>query len=148
MRLVIQRVASASVTVENKIVGEITKGLLVLTGFEHSDSNVDLKQVATKLIEMRIFPNQAGRFDLSVKDINGEILLVPQFTLFADTTKGRRPDFFGAMEPKLASQKFDEFVKEVKTNSNLKVAQGIFGADMQVNLCNDGPVTIIYDSNI
>lgn len=145
MRLVIQRVTSASVVVDQKTVGSINTGLLVLVGFESADNSTNLDQVAQKLVEMRIFSNSAGRFDLAVKDVGGSILLVPQFTLFADTKKGRRPDFFGAMEPKLASEKFNQFVRSVKL-CGIAVEQGIFGADMQVALVNDGPVTIIYDS--
>ena len=146
MRLVIQRVNQASVKVNAEIVGQTSKGLMVLVGFHQADSNVDLNYVASKLIEMRIFSNAKGRFDLSVKEINGAVLLVPQFTLFADTRKGRRPDFFSAMNPKDAQVKFQLFVDAVKATGLEQVQTGIFGANMQVNLENDGPVTIIFDS--
>lgn len=145
MRLVIQRVTAGSVSVDNEEVGSITRGLVVLTAFHKNDTAVDLPAVANKLIRMRLFTNAAGRFDHSVQDINGGILLVPQFTLFADTRKGRRPDFFAAMDPTAARVKFDAFIAAVDALHS-PVASGIFGADMQVSLTNDGPVTIIYDS--
>lgn len=145
MRLVIQRVQSGSVTVASTVTGSIEQGLVVLVGFHQKDQNVDLAKVADKLIGMRIFSNTAGRFDLSVQDISGGILLVPQFTLFADTRKGKRPDLFAAMDPEIAAEQFETFLQAVRTR-HPRVESGVFGADMQVALINDGPVTIIYDS--
>lgn len=145
MRLVIQRVQSGTVTVASTVTGSIEQGLVVLVGFHQNDENVDLDKVADKLIGMRIFSNATGRFDLSVQDISGGILLVPQFTLFADTRKGKRPDLFAAMDPGLAVEKFEAFLQAVRAR-HPRVESGVFGADMQVALINDGPVTIIYDS--
>ena len=144
MRCVVQRVRSASVSVSDEIVGEISQGLLVLVGFSNEDEAPPLSAMAKKLYEMRIFANAEGRFDRSLSDVDGGILLVPQFTLFAETKKGRRPDFYKALKPELAQSFFDEFVKEVKQLTE-HTATGIFGADMQVALVNDGPVTIIVD---
>ncbi len=146
MRLVIQRVLEASVKVSDKIVGQIDHGLLVLVGFGKNNQNSDLAAVAQKLLELRIFANAEGRFDLSVSDVQGGILLVPQFTLFGDARKGRRPDFFSALPGVEANLKFTEFVDAVRSRTELPVETGEFGADMQVALINDGPVTIIYDS--
>lgn len=145
MRLVIQRVKSASVSVDGKIVGSISQGLMVLVGFHQSDTNPDLETASRKLIEMRIFSNDRGRFDHSVQDIGGSVLLVPQFTLFAKTDKGRRPDFFEAAKPDLAKAHFARFVATVE-QAGVPVASGTFGAEMQVELINDGPVTIILDT--
>jgi D-tyrosyl-tRNA(Tyr) deacylase len=145
MRLVIQRVTSSSVSVDGTVVGAIERGLVVLTGFHKNDHAVDLQAVANKLVTMRLFANASGKFDLSVQDVAGGILLIPQFTLFADTRKGRRPDFFAAMEPRQAKEKFERFIAVVN-ELHTPVASGIFGSDMQVALVNDGPVTITYDS--
>ena len=148
MKTVIQRVKSASVRVKNQIVGEIQSGLLVLVGFGRNDNPEVFKPTIEKIMHMRIFSNASGRFDHSVHELKGEVLLVPQFTLFADTSHGRRPEFFTALEPKTASAYFTQFAEEFKKISNLKVETGEFGADMQVELINDGPVTIIYESDI
>lgn len=147
MRIILQRVSKASVTVENEIVGEIKSGLLVLVGFSKTDTADSFKPVIEKLLTMRIFSNDKGKFDYSVTDIKGEILLVPQFTLFADVSRGRRPEFFTALEPSLAKKLFQEFFELFKKTTELKVASGIFGADMKVELLNDGPVTISFDSS-
>lgn len=142
MKIVIQRVSHASVTVSDSVIGSIEKGLLLLVGFGSKDASSILPAIADKIYQMRIFENEAGRFDRSLKDINGEILLVPQFTLYADTTKGRRPEFFGAMKPNLASELFDQFLAEFKKLGIKRVESGKFQANMQVELVNDGPVTI------
>jgi D-aminoacyl-tRNA deacylase len=142
MRVVIQRVNQASVKVEGKIVGEISRGLLLLVGLGEGDDEKILTPTANKILNMRIFPNEKGNFDKSVIDVAGGILLVPQFTLFADTSKGRRPEFFKALKPELAEPLFQKFV-ELFRNTGIKTEQGIFGADMKVTLENDGPVTII-----
>ncbi len=145
MRVVIQRVNYASITVDGKITGEIEKGLAVLVGFGREDDKTKLKPMAKKLLNMRIFSDDNGKFMFSLLDINGEILLVPQFTLYADTDKGRRPDFYNAMPPSEASLLFDALVQEMKKEAPSKVATGIFGADMKFKLENDGPVTIAVE---
>ncbi len=145
MKVHLQRVSSAAVHVDGAAVGTIDRGLLLLVGFGQNDTAAPLKPMAEKLCNMRIFPNDEGRFHFSVKDIQGGVLLVPQFTLFADTSKGRRPEFFGAMAPKEASALFDAFVEEFRSLGIQPVATGVFGADMKVSLVNDGPVTILVE---
>ena len=142
MKIVIQRVKRASVKVNDGIVGAIDQGLLLLVGIGVSDNASVFRPTAEKVYQMRIFENDHGRFDKSLKDVDGEILLVPQFTLFADTSKGRRPEFFGAMRPETAAPLFNEFVEEFRKLGVKKVATGEFGANMLVELANDGPVTI------
>ena len=146
MRFVLQRVKYARVIVDKEVTGEISSGLLVLVGISRKDSEEIFKTAIMKIINMRIFSNEAGKFHHSVLDLRGEVLLVPQFTLFADTSHGRRPEFFGALEPKAASSLFSKFVEAFQSVSGLKVEIGVFGADMKVELLNDGPVTIIYDT--
>jgi len=146
MRIVLQRVTHASVTVQGRLTGKIAAGIMVLAGFSRNDNSQSLKAVVEKIMNMRIFSNAEGRFDHSVADLKGEVLLVPQFTLFADTSRGRRPEFFTALEPVAASKLFEEFIEVFKTISKLKVECGEFGADMKVELLNDGPVTIVFDS--
>ena len=141
MKIIIQRVNHASVTVNGSITGKIDRGLLLLVGFGENDDNSKLKAVAEKITNMRIFPDDKGKFHFSVLDVKGGLLLVPQFTLFADCAKGRRPEFFGAMAPDKATKLFDEFVAVMRSISSL-VETGVFGADMKVALENDGPVTI------
>ena len=143
MKAVVQRVSRACVKVEGETVGEINNGLLLLIGFGKDDKEESFKPLIQKIINLRIFSNDKGRFDFSVLDIKGEILAVPQFTLFADCTKGRRPEFFEAMQPDTAKIYFDKFCRELRQLSGLKVESGIFGADMKVTLTNDGPVTIL-----
>ncbi len=145
MKCVLQRVSRASVTVEGRVTGEIERGILVLVGFGKEDDPSKLAPMAQKLVNLRIFSNEGGRFDFSTLDIDGEVLLVPQFTLFADTRKGRRPEFFGAMAPEEAKRFFNDFIREVSATGVKKVAAGIFGAMMKVSLDNEGPVTIILE---
>ena len=145
MKAVIQRVNYASVKVDGKITGEIGHGVCVLAGFAPGDDDRTLCQMAEKIVNMRIFPNQAGRFDLSTLEIKGGALLVPQFTLYADTRKGRRPDFFKALEPAAASILFDKLIAAFEKTGLPQVGAGIFGADMKLALENDGPVTIIVE---
>lgn len=145
MRVVIQRVNYASITVDGEITGEIEKGLAVLVGFGRDDDKSKLEPMAKKILNMRIFSDDNGKFMFSLLDIKGEILLVPQFTLYADTDKGRRPDFYNAMPPSESKPLFDFFVQEMKKEAPNKVATGIFGADMKFKLENDGPVTIWLD---
>jgi D-aminoacyl-tRNA deacylase len=145
MRALIQRVSSASVTVEGKVTGAIGRGLLVLLGVAETDAGADLEQLLKKVPALRIFPDEAGKMNLSVADIRGELLVVSQFTLIADTAKGNRPSFFRAARPEQAIPAYEEFVRRLR-ESGLQVATGIFGAEMQVQLVNDGPVTILLDT--
>lgn len=142
MKLIIQRVSEASVTVENKIVGEIGDGILVLFGAKENDGEVEIDWLVNKLINLRIFNDENNKMNLSVTDINGAILVVPNFTLYADCKKGFRPSFINAAKPDISEPLFNNFVNKLKTNSNLKIEAGIFGADMKVSLVNNGPVTI------
>ena len=142
MRVVIQRVSHANVIVDNQVTGAIEKGLMVLVGFGQNDNEDVLKPMAEKIANMRIFGDEAGRMNLSLIDISGGLLLVPQFTLYADTSKGRRPEFFSAKPPKEANELFDKFVTVFSRMGISKVQQGQFQAHMHVNLENDGPVTI------
>ena len=142
MKVILQRVSRASVEVEHQIVGAIQSGLLVLAGFGKEDNSQKLAAMAQKIVTLRIFSNDLKKFDKSLLDSGGEILIVPQFTLFADTAKGRRPEFFQALEPTLAARYFDEFSEALAQLGVSKVAKGIFGAHMLVSLENDGPVTI------
>ncbi|MBX7138908.1 MAG: D-tyrosyl-tRNA(Tyr) deacylase [Oligoflexia bacterium] len=143
MKIVLQRVNEASVTVEGRITGAIRHGLLLLVGFGLTDDEAKLRPVADKLVNLRIFPDERGRFHHSLAEVGGAILAVPQFTLFADLSKGgRRPEFFGALEPAKAAPLFDRFVETLKQVGVAQVETGIFGADMKVRLENDGPVTI------
>ncbi len=142
MKLVIQRVNSASVTIENKLYSSINKGLLVLFGVEKDDKEDMIEYFAQKLLKLRIFEDEQGKMNKSVLDINGEILAVSQFTLCADCKKGTRPSFDNAMEPKRAKEFYEKFV-EILKKSQINVKTGVFGAHMQVELVNNGPVTII-----
>lgn len=146
MRVVIQRVQEASVSVEDRIVGSISKGLVVLVGFEEEDGKEDLDWMAGKICNLRIFGDANGKMNLSLLDLNAEILLISQFTLFASTKKGNRPSFIKAAKPELAKFLYQQFADILKDISSKKCEEGIFGADMQVRLCNDGPVTITIDS--
>jgi D-tyrosyl-tRNA(Tyr) deacylase len=146
MRLVIQRVLKASLTIENKIYSEINQGLLVLIGIGKDDSEDDIEWLCKKLIALRIFSDEEGKMNLSVEDIKGEIMLVSQFTLHASTKKGNRPSYLNAANPSLAIPLYEQFIAVTKKVFNGKVETGVFGADMQISLVNDGPVTIIIDS--
>jgi len=146
VRVHIQRVKNASVTVAGKITGEIEAGLLLLVGFSKADSHQAFPRMAEKICNMRLFTNSEGRFDRSLLEVEGGLLVVPQFTLYADCKKGRRPDFFGAMEPQQASLLFDNFVHSLKAVCPT-VQTGVFGAEMEVSLLNHGPVTILLDSD-
>ena len=145
MRIVLQRVLSASVSVDNKEVATIEQGLLLLVGFSSEIKEETLKNAINKIQGLRIFPNDEGKFDRSISDINGEVLLVPQFTLYGETSKGRRPDFFKALEPELAKLEFEKLTALYRKLSKGKIETGIFGADMKVSLVNDGPVTLILE---
>lgn len=146
MRTVIQRVANASVTVESKVVAEIQKGLLVFVGIEEADSQEDLDWLVTKITQLRIFNDENEVMNLSVQDIDGDVLVVSQFTLHAATKKGNRPSYIKAAKPDIAIPMYERFVKALESKLGKKVPTGIFGADMKVLLLNDGPVTIQMDS--
>lgn len=145
MKVVVQRVTHASVTVEDEVRGEISNGLLLLVGIEDGDSEEDAQWLAQKVLNLRIFGDSEGKMNLSVLDIAGEILCISQFTLIAEYKKGNRPSFIRAAKPGEAVPLFDYF-KQLLGDSKLKIQTGIFGADMKVTLLNDGPVTIVMDS--
>ena len=146
MRILIQRVSEASVKIDNAIHGEIDKGLLVLLGIEQGDTQEDADWLIQKLIGLRIFSDEEGKMNLSSSDINGEFLVVSQFTLHASTKKGNRPSYIQAARPETAVPLYEYFKTQLKSKSNAKVTSGIFGADMKIALINDGPVTIWMDS--
>lgn len=145
MKAVIQRVSEANVKVDGKIVGEISKGLLLLIGIDEEDEKNDADWLAQKILSLRIFGDEGGKLNRSVMDISGGILCISQFTLIADYKKGNRPSFIKAAKPEKAIPLFDYFKTEI-SKSGLKTESGIFGADMKVSLLNDGPVTIVMDS--
>lgn len=147
MRALVQRVSEASVTVDGKITGQIGRGFLVLLGVADSDQPADLDYIAKKLPALRVFEDDAGKMNLSVQDVKGELLVVSQFTLIADTRKGNRPSFIGAARPEKAIPIYEELVARLRA-SGLRVETGVFGADMKVRLLNDGPVTILLDSSV
>lgn len=146
MKTVIQRVSEASVKIHNSIAGEIKTGLLVLVGIENDDSLEDANWLASKIINLRIFSDENGLMNLSVKEINGEILLISQFTLHAKTKKGNRPSFIQAARPEVAIPLYEAFKKALEKELEKSIQTGKFGADMKVTLINDGPVTIIIDT--
>lgn len=146
MRIVIQRVTEASVTVEEKITGSIGKGLLVLVGIEEVDTKQDIDWLSGKLVNLRIFEDEQGVMNKSVLDIDGEVLIVSQFTLHASTKKGNRPSYIRAAKPDFAIPLYEQFIAQVTGDLNKKVQTGQFGAAMKVALLNDGPVTICIDS--
>ncbi|MFV5702955.1 D-aminoacyl-tRNA deacylase [Flavobacterium sp. XS2P12] len=146
MKVVIQRVSSASVTIDEKVVAHIQKGLLVLVGIEDSDTQEDSNWLVGKIANLRIFGDENQVMNLSVKDINGDIIVVSQFTLHASTKKGNRPSYIKASKPEVAIPLYENFVKRLEIELGKKVQTGVFGADMKVLLLNDGPVTIQIDS--
>jgi D-aminoacyl-tRNA deacylase len=146
MRVTIQRVLQASVTIEGKVKAEIGQGLLVLAGFEEADNDADLEWTSHKIVNLRIFTDAEGHMNLSVKEVGGDIIVVSQFTLHALTKKGNRPSFMRAAKPDIAIPLYQRFVKMVEANLGKPVGTGQFGADMKVALLNDGPVTINMDS--
>lgn len=147
MRVVIQRVRSAKVEVSGKIVGQIQKGLLVLLGVEDQDREEDIKWLSQKIVNLRIFSDSKGLMNLSLKDIDGEVLIISQFTLFAMTKKGNRPSYVRASKPIFANQMYEKFLSQIALDLGKEVQKGVFGADMQVSLTNDGPVTIFMDTH-
>jgi len=148
MRLIIQRVSKASVIIDSKIVGEVQQGFLVLIGIENADGTDDANWLVQKLIGLRVFSDDEGKMNLSIKDVLGNVLVVSQFTLFASTVKGNRPSFIKSAKPDFAIPLYEYFVSKLKSESGLDIQTGVFGADMQINLVNDGPVTILIDSKI
>jgi len=147
MRALVQRVSEASVTVENAVSGEIGRGILVFLGIHGKDADADADYLANKVIQLRIFPDSAGRMNRSLQDISGEMLVVSQFTLYGETKKGHRPSYSEAARPEVAVRLYDYFVK-VCREKGIKVSTGVFQADMKVRLINDGPVTLLcYSEN-
>ena len=146
MRVVIQRVRAAAVAVAGETVGKIGPGLLVLAGFEEADDEADLAWMAGKIVKMRLFPDQDGVMNRSVQDIHGDILAVSQFTLYASIKKGNRPGWSRAAPGEISSPLFDEFVRKLSELTGKSVPTGVFGADMQITLINDGPVSLFIDS--
>ena len=145
MKVVIQRVSQASVTIDEKIVAAIQKGLLVLVGIEDTDSQEDIDWLAAKVANIRIFGDENQVMNLSVKDIGGDMIVVSQFTLHANTKKGNRPSYIKASKPEVAIPLYENFVNTLELELGKKVQTGVFGADMEVGLINDGPVTIVIE---
>jgi D-tyrosyl-tRNA(Tyr) deacylase len=146
MRAVIQRVTKASVTIEGKIYSSINNGLLVLLGIEDADTHEDIEWLSGKIVNLRIFNDDNGVMNVSVKDINGDILVVSQFTLHASTKKGNRPSYIRASKPEYAVPMYEKFVKQISNDLCKTIFTGVFAADMKVELLNDGPVTIMIDT--
>ena len=146
MRVVVQRVSKASVTVSEKIMGQIRTGLLILVGIEDLDSKEDIVWLSNKICNLRIFNDENGVMNKSIVDIDGSILLISQFTLHASTKKGNRPSYIKASKPPIAIPLYDAIILQLQSDLGKDIASGIFGADMQVALVNDGPVTIVIDS--
>jgi D-tyrosyl-tRNA(Tyr) deacylase len=146
MRIVLQRVSEASVSIENQLKAAIKNGFLLLVGIEEEDTKEDIEWLCRKIINMRIFGDEEGKMNLSLKDTNGEALIVSQFTLHASTKKGNRPSFIKAAKPDIAIPLYQDFINEFQNQLEKPVKTGEFGADMKVTLVNDGPVTIILDS--
>ncbi|RTY80905.1 D-tyrosyl-tRNA(Tyr) deacylase [Flavobacterium sp. GSP27] len=146
MKIVLQRVSQASVTIDTKVVADIQKGLLVLVGIEDLDNQEDINWLASKTVNIRIFGDENAVMNLSVKDTDGDVIVVSQFTLHAATKKGNRPSYIKASKPEIAIPLYENFVLQLEKELGKKVQTGVFGADMKVLLLNDGPVTIVIDS--
>lgn len=146
MRAVVQRVSQASVTVDNKIAGEIQIGFLILLGIGQEDTKEDLDYLVGKISLLRVFSDIEGKMNLDIKSVNGNCLVISQFTLFANTKKGNRPSFLESASPEIANKMYEEFCQLLSSQIGKSVEKGIFGADMKVSLVNDGPVTIVYDT--
>ncbi len=146
MRVILQRTTEASVSIGNKIKSEIKNGILILVGIENEDNDEDIEWLAKKICSLRIFDDKNGIMNLSIKDTNGELLVISQFTLHAKTKKGNRPSYINAAKPEVSIPLYNQFITCLKNETNKEIKTGEFGADMQVKLINDGPVTIIIDS--
>jgi D-aminoacyl-tRNA deacylase len=146
MRAVIQRVCKASVTIENAVHSQIGNGLLVLLGIEDADTTEDIEWLSGKIVNLRIFNDDEGVMNVSVKETGGDILVVSQFTLYASTKKGNRPSYIKASKPEIAVPAYEKFLQQLGADLGKKIFSGVFGADMKVELLNDGPVTIIIDT--
>lgn len=146
MKVVLQRVSEASVEINKNIVAKIQKGLLILVGIEDADSQEDINWLCQKIVNLRIFGDENNVMNLSVKDIDGEIIVVSQFTLHALTKKGNRPSYIKAAKPEIAIPIYENFVQQLETGLGKKIQTGVFGVDMKVSMLNDGPVTIVIDS--
>lgn len=145
MRVVVQRVKHSSVAVDGNIVGKINEGLLILLGIKNGDTEKDVTWLANKVVSLRIFEDENGKMNKELKEINGSILLISQFTLYGDCVKGKRPSFIEAAKPEIAIPLYEKFIDTLK-NQGINIETGIFGADMKVELLNDGPVTLVIDS--
>jgi D-tyrosyl-tRNA(Tyr) deacylase len=145
VRVVVQRVKHSSVAVDANIVGKINEGLLILLGIKNGDTEKDVTWLANKVVSLRIFEDENGKMNKELKEINGSILLISQFTLYGDCVKGKRPSFIEAAKPEIAIPLYEKFIDTLK-NQGINVETGIFGADMKVDLLNDGPVTLVIDS--
>ena len=146
MRILIQRVKKSSVEIDGKVAAQIGQGLLVFVGICNEDNDFDIEYLTSKLVNLRIFDDEKGVMNLSVKDINGEVLVVSQFTLYASTKKGNRPSYILAAKPEISVPLYEKFCDEISKKLGKNVKRGVFGADMQISLINDGPVTIWLDS--
>lgn len=146
MRVVIQRVSEASVTIDETVISSISKGYMILLGIEESDTTEDIGWLSKKIVGLRIFSDSDGKMNLDIKEVNGDILLISQFTLHAQTKKGNRPSYIKAARPEQAIPLYEQFIKQLSIDLGKQVFTGEFGADMKVALVNDGPVTIIIDS--
>jgi D-tyrosyl-tRNA(Tyr) deacylase len=146
MKTVLQRVSKSSVTIDEKIVASIQKGIVILLGIEESDTNEDIEWLSLKIVNLRIFDDANGVMNLSVKEISGELIVVSQFTLHASTKKGNRPSYIKAAKPEIAIPLYEKFIHQITLDLGKNVQTGQFGADMKVGLINDGPVTIIIDT--
>jgi len=146
MRAVIQRVTKASVTIEGKLNGQIGNGLLVLLGIEDADTDEDIQWLSSKIVNLRIFNDEKGVMNIPVKDIDGDILLISQFTLHGSTKKGNRPSYIKASKPEIAIPIYEKMIRQFSSDLGKDIQTGIFGADMKVELLNDGPVTIVIDT--
>lgn len=145
MKAVVQRVSSASIMVDGKLISEIEDGLLVLLGIHTNDTKAEMEWMSEKILKLRIFGDEEGKMNKSVSDVEGEILLVSQFTLYGDAKKGTRPSYIEAGRPEISEPLYNEMIEYLKVNSSLSIKQGVFGADMKVSLVNDGPVTLILE---
>ena len=146
MKVVIQRVSKAKVEINDSVICKIKQGFLILLGIESSDSQEDVNWLVSKILNLRVFSDDKLKMNLSIKDVKGEIIVVSQFTLHAKTKKGNRPSYINAANPEHAKPLYDEFISKLKNESGVDVKSGIFGANMQLTIVNDGPVTIIIDS--